>query len=447
MDPTVGTGGEYGSGKQVSRRMVLRNMAAAGLVLGTGRSALSALDLGSVVKSPQMRYPNTGVGITGWTWQGGEPYVDVLQSDFSLFQKSHAGDTLNLQSVGYTDYFTKFQTAWAGGAPPDFLEMAWSGQYVSLIRAGALQPLDDVLATGFPPFFPNVASTLKFFGHTYGMAMDVNNLTIGYNKKIFAKLGLSVPKTHAELVALSGPLQKAGYQGLAVGLADAWPAGDMWFAQMAYEAPMNQAIPMAEEGKMSWTAAPFVAAAQRAQQLKPLLSSSASALTSTDGITLFAQEKAAMFYPIGNFFTPLVTQQNPNLDYDIFPFPPPSASTPPRATGGAAVIFSAPTKSTKLSVVADYLRTVMSPAGLEILVKDGYFPATPAANISQNSSHLYRRQGSYQATAATRAIFLPKTYAALLSGMQALLGGSGTPQDVVNGMEAAAKSEPSVAQR
>jgi hypothetical protein len=99
-------------------------------------------------------------------------------------------------------------------------------------------------------------------------------------------------------------------------------------------------------------------------------------------------------------------------------------------------------KSDKLAAFADYMRVTMSKRGLALLVKNGYFPATADAILKANTNALYRREGFYQKTVATRSIFLPKTYAALLSGMQALLVGSTTPAKLVASLEAAAMSEP-----
>jgi hypothetical protein len=88
------------------------------------------------------------------------------------------------------------------------------------------------------------------------------------------------------------------------------------------------------------------------------------------------------------------------------------------------------------------MKVVMSPKGLALLVKNNYFPATPNAILKANTNALYRHEGFYQKTVATRSIFLPKTYAALLSGMQGLLAGSTTPAKMVAGLQAAALSEP-----
>ena len=47
---------------------------------------------------------------------------------------------------------------------------------------------------------------------------------------------------------------------------------------------------------------------------------------------------------------------------------------------------------------------------------------------------------SFQPTAATRAIFVPDVYTALLNQMQALLTGGSSPKDVVSALAKAAKS-------
>jgi ABC-type glycerol-3-phosphate transport system substrate-binding protein len=110
--------------------------------------------------------------------------------------------------------------------------------------------------------------SLKVDGTTYAIPMDVNTLTIAYNKDVFEELGLEVPSTHDELLALAKPLRAAGLQPLAIGLKDQWPAGDVWFAHMAYTDDSGQAIRQAESGGTSWDSEPFLRAAQTADRLR-----------------------------------------------------------------------------------------------------------------------------------------------------------------------------------
>jgi raffinose/stachyose/melibiose transport system substrate-binding protein len=376
-----------------------------------------------------------------WHWQQeATGYPGVFQASIDRF-KAKFGDDAQMSSIDFPSYFAKFKTAVAGGDPPDLMEMSWTGDYRDVIKAGALMPLDSALASGFPKFYKPVMDSLRYNGHIYGIPIDLNTLTIAYNKSIFQKLHLKVPKTYAQLLAMAKPIRKAGYQPLTVNEKDAWPGGDLWFAQVAYTDKSGNAIRQAELGKAKWTDPRFLAAAKNVEQLKKsgLLADGSNSTDFVGNVAAFSRGKIAMAYPVGNFNTSLIDKGvGKRFKYDLFPFPPLKAGQKTLATGGPAIILSVPAKAKNAAKAINLIRVMTDATGQQELVKKNFIPSAPA-NISSNPSAIYRRMVSFQATAQTRAIFVPTVYTALLNGVQGMLAGSKSPQQVVKGMQAAMK--------
>jgi raffinose/stachyose/melibiose transport system substrate-binding protein len=416
---------------RIDRRELLRRGAvgaAAAGVLGSGAGQAFA-------------GTSAGAGLELWSWQAQNAYPDIFAAAGKRWS-AKSGGKFHQTTIPYASYWAKFKTAVAGADTPDVMEMSWTGQYHDLIKAGTLTPLDPALKHGFPAFFKPVMDSLAYQGKHYAIPLDLNTLTIAYNKDLFAKLHLKVPKTFAELLALAKPIRDGGYQPLAVNVADGWPDGDLWFAQVAYTDPTGKAIRRAETGAIPWTASPFVRAAENVQRMKDagLFADGADALNFNTSIAAFATGQVAMTYPHGNFSTGIIAKAvGSKFEWDLFPFPPLKAGAKSLATGGPAIIWSIPAKAKNPEGALDYMRATTDKTGFAALVKENFIPSAKAS-VAGNSSAIYRRMVSFQPTAATRAIFVPDVYTALLNEMQALVGGSSKAQDVVKAMQKAAKS-------
>lgn|GEM_PF-748749 len=122
-------------------------------------------------------------------------------------------DATNWQKTAATTIFNS----------PDHPDATWwwcarTFQYKDIIAAGLLEPLDDLYAReGWDSAFPK--GTLDFYtepdGHRYAVNEGVVwTPYVWYNKDIFKKVGVEVPKTWDEFYAVSKKLRDAGYEPL-----------------------------------------------------------------------------------------------------------------------------------------------------------------------------------------------------------------------------------------
>jgi raffinose/stachyose/melibiose transport system substrate-binding protein len=422
---------EQEAGTTLSRRELLTR----GALLGVGASLV-----GPGLVDQALAAVSGGTKVQVWSWQSTGGYPKVFDAVGKQFGKVDAPNSAQYKYFPYADYFTKFKTAAAGGRVPDMLEMEWSGNYHAAVDAGTLRDLTKDIQTGFPKFYATAMAQMRYKNKIFGIPMDLNTLTIAYNKDIFTKLGLTVPATLADLLAMVPKIKAAGLQPMSLNAKDAWPNGDLWFSQLAYTDPNATTLRAAEAGKAPWTSQQFVDAANNVQKMQQagLFSENAASLDFTGAYTEFATGKSAMLYPVGNFGTPVIDSISKGaIKYGLFPVPPPAGGAP-RATGGAAIIWSIPAKTKNVDAALALARVFSGPFGTKTLIAANYIPAFKTS-VASNNSQIYKRMVSFQGNAGTRSMFIPKINTALLSEMTAVIEGSASGQDLVNALAAAAK--------
>ena len=92
-------------------------------------------------------------------------------------------------------------------------------------RTGKVAPLDAYYAKykwdGINDFYRGRNS---YQGKLYGVPMEQDLMGVYYNRDVFKKLGLEVPKTYAEFQAVAAKVKEAGLVPIAFGNRDRWPA-------------------------------------------------------------------------------------------------------------------------------------------------------------------------------------------------------------------------------
>jgi ABC-type glycerol-3-phosphate transport system substrate-binding protein len=409
--------------------------------LAIGSASLAVISVAFATGPGGASTPKGGGNISVWEWQAGTSYIPVFQNAAHRYTAQYGGN-VNIQSVPFTSYFTKFTTNLdAGSGVPDVMEMSWTGEYQTLAKSGALLPLNKYLTTGFPTFNKAAMGSLTVNGQVYGIPMDMNTLTIAYNEGIFAKLGIKIPTSLAQLIALAAPIRAAGYQPLGVNEMDGWPLPDLWFSQVAYTDPTHSLIFQADDGKSGWNNPQFVKAASNVKSMLngKLFADGSPSLTLTSLSAAFGQGQVAMMYPAGNFDTSLIDQaDNGKFKYALFPFPPVVAGQKPLATGGPAIIWSIPAKSKNPVAALNYIRETVNAVGQAVEEANNFIPSAASFKVPANANPIYKQMTGFQPTAQTRAIFNASVNTALGNAMSGLLSGTVSPKQLGVDLQAAA---------
>ena len=199
-----------------------------------------------------------------------------------------------------------------------------------------------------------------------------------YNKDIFAKLGLSVPKTWEEFLAAAAKIKAAGIVPVANSLGDEWDIAEVVFMSIAPNFIGGREGRLAyESGKKAWNDADMVSAFQAMKDLVPFLPSGFEALTYNDSNALFATGKAAMYFD-GSWT--LGTFKDVPFNWGVFAPPPPAGKKAQVCFhADAGLTMNANTKHPKEA--AEFLAWICSKEGATTAAKylpTGFYPMIDA---------------------------------------------------------------------
>ncbi|WP_425148569.1 ABC transporter substrate-binding protein [Deinococcus sp.] len=218
-----------------------------------------------------------------------------------------------------------------------------------------------------PDFRKAVGTSKGLYGAPIGSTF---NGGIMYNKKVYAKLGLSVPKTWAAFISNSQKIKAAGIIPVLVSYGDTWTSqlfvlAD--FANVTAQVPDWSAKYTANKAK--YANPPALAGFAHTEEIykKQLMNRDFASLTNVNALKLLATGQAA-HYPMITAVIGNVVQSNPGQVNDIGYFAVPSDAGTPHATvweaSGAYIPKS--TTGAKLAAAEKLVAFLNSPAGCEI---------------------------------------------------------------------------------
>ena len=159
--------------------------------------------------------------VTLWEIANGQQ-KRLVQETVKRFDKNHADIDVVVQFFQNNPYKYKLRTAMGAGEPPD-LFVGWGGGVLqSYVDSGKVAPVPQSVKTS--RFFPSVTQTVTFNGKLYGVPSDgTQPVLFYYNRKIFKKYGISVPKTWKDLLAAVHALRSKGVVPISLAGQSKWP--------------------------------------------------------------------------------------------------------------------------------------------------------------------------------------------------------------------------------
>jgi len=113
------------------------------------------------------------------------------------------------------DYPNKVRTALLGSGAPDVFELPTLS--VDQVKAGLLEPLDDLIADVKSDFTPASLKPYTVDGKLYGIKMINDPTFVYYRKSLFQKAGIQPPKTIDDLIAASKAVANGTMKGIYIG--------------------------------------------------------------------------------------------------------------------------------------------------------------------------------------------------------------------------------------
>jgi raffinose/stachyose/melibiose transport system substrate-binding protein len=264
--------------------------------------------------------------VTVWSWRS---------QDAPLWQ--HVQDALNKQgvkvqiqfrAVNATSYDSVLQTAMDGGRGPDIMYTRAGEGTQSYAAANMLQPLDD--SVDFSKISSAPLESTRYAGKTYAVPFAIQTMVVYYNKDLFAKYGLAIPKVWSDLIHICDVFKAHGITPIAAMGIQNWMLA-LNFDEVGASLMDDNFTQMLVNRKASYTATPYVNALAHFQQLSQYFEPNFAAVGSAgnEQETMFALGKSAMVMD-GIWEWPLILQYNKNLQIGEFLVPPLQANQSPK---------------------------------------------------------------------------------------------------------------------
>lgn len=372
--------------------------------------------------------------------------LTALKQELTHFTKQ-SGVKVNLQVLPSTDNLrTLVQTRLRSANGPDvFAYDTGPGFAGVLAKAGLLYDLTSHAKQAKWPLFAWTKPSVTFAGRFYGIPDQIEEVGLYYNKDLFRKLNLPAPTTMAALKKAAAGLKKAGKIAFANGDKEGWEGGHQLSMALAGEVGPRKMADLIE-GRSNWNSTGVKnalgtwAGFQKAGYLAP----SPNGINYDNSNSLFYSGKAGMD-PTGTW---LIQDMKDSAKFDVgfVSFPAPAGPAVPTTGLGGGTFMSAGSKNTTAAL--KLLDFFVSKHYGQFELSQYTIPAFPVEGASSaNSTPLFQQVAKDTAaygksgSGTGQNIDVAETDVfnkAMWDGMQGILGGTKTPAQVAQSLQAAA---------
>ncbi|MCU1437123.1 MAG: extracellular solute-binding protein [Naasia sp.] len=419
-------------------------MALAGCGGGNGGTPAADVDLSEVT------HEGTVSVITRYAGNY-ESFFEKMKADY---EDMHPDVTIDLQQESDQGYKDKIKTLTASQSLPD-IYFTWPGNYAEqFYDNGVALDLTEVIAPGTEWGDTMAPSALEAFtkeGVTYAVPFGLDAKFMVYNQKLFADAGVTVPETLEELIETCGTLRAAGITPMSFGNVDGWPALHYITQLNSYNVPAET---LAADFKPETATFDHPGYAKSLEQFTEILTECTDSGTGANGVDYYTERdafgagKAAMFYVENLEFGATVPEgsQAEADGWDQFKLPAPSdAEGDTEALTGAPDGFLINSRSKNAALAVDFMKFVTSQENASELTAQMGIPSPVKDSLTEeNSTPQLRESIDVLQSASSLSIWLdtvtvPDVADAFLSGVEGLISGARSPEDVMSSVQAASE--------
>ena len=371
------------------------------------------------------------------------PYTDATITEF---RRQHPDIKLEYVKGAVSFEEGSAQTLLRSGSGPDVLLVnSGPGRVGLLADAGLIASLDEIFEKdGLDERFdPGVLEQTRAGqgGHVYEIVEGLDVFQVYYNKAVFDRHGVTVPKTWAEFLSTCTTLRAAGVLPLVAGVRDNFAGG--WLLGALVQASAGRDT-MSEiiYGDRSFADPAVVAGGQAMVELLErgcLDGRQAAALDGGQADAAFWRGAAAMtVIPQGS----MVEAERDGTDvssYAAFPMPPREAGADALPTAGLAVSWVVNNSTRSLSAVNAWLSFISSAEYLELTAQHRrtLVPAQKVpADLELEPSVRESLEKVAQGTGFNPSVYLPEAAKeAWYQAVQGLITGRTTPDKAMKAVQ------------
>ena len=435
--------------------MFLSTASLAAIVAATfvvvGISAVSAAD--AVVADPNAKVDYTGTVsvLTKFGLQQLSPFfVDAAKK----YEALHPGVKVELIQESDDSVKGKTKALVASNSLPD-VYFTWTGSwgenFVRGKRAVDLTPVIGPDTEWGQTLATAAVSAFQYNGKLYGIPLYLDAKFMGYNKSLFEKAGITEPKTFDDLLSACASLKKTGVTPISFGNKEGWPGVHYAGQLLAYNVPQATLEKDFVPATAEYTDPGYVESLKQYKQIIDECSdgSGTNGSSYASALQQFSNGKSAMYYQeIIEFDQSTADGALKRENFGFFKLPvPKDAKGDVKAIEGAPEGYMINAASKNVPLAIDFMRFVTSAKNGKILSAPPY--GQPSATVGGYSAESMNPPVVDGLKVIADSSYLmpwldtanpPRVAAAWLSGLQALIGGSMTPEQVMERVKEAAAS-------
>lgn len=236
------------------------------------------------------------------TADGNSQSTAIIDELTALYEETNPTMSFKYESLGGADLSRKIQLLAASNDLPAVFSYPSGKPLLDLIDSHAVLDMEETFRQLgiYDSLLPTAVELLK--SHVdgkglYALPLELNIEGFWYNKAIFARFGLDVPRTWDEMLDAAAALQREGVQPFALAGKEKWPITRMINAYIirAYGA---DAMLQVDRGERRLTDPGFIEAAKVVQDmaLQGYYGVNVSKVDFRGSMQAFMQGRAAMFY-------------------------------------------------------------------------------------------------------------------------------------------------------
>ena len=373
--------------------------------------------------------------------------IPIVEGIIAKYEAENPNVKIVRESYGFKEMKTLIKTALGSGTGPDIMQYGSGAGFMGpLLEANLLLPLDKYVSKyGWrDSIYPWTWDSNTFDGQVFGIGHELEMIGVYYNKDIFKKLGLKVPRTYDEFLAVAQKTKDAGYIPLAFANGPGWPAYHL-FSSYANILAGKERIEAMLADKIPWTHHSIVQAIQMAfvdlNEAGYFIPSS-NAVDYGEGNALFYTGQAAMHHTGMWLYGSIL--DNSDFEVGFFAFPPifNMPSLPPGGLGSSLMLSSATKHPDE---AAAFLDVYFSREVAKIWIEDALI--IPPLNIDTSRFKLEKLFQGFAQTireASTGSgglgynidVLTPPEYnTAMKEGFQAVMNGQRTPTEQAKALQ------------
>lgn len=296
--------------------------------------------------------------------------VEVMQALADKFNETHEGYTIEVFAPA--DAGTVLKTRMAKNDMPDIIAMGGNMEYTEVQSAGMLVDL-----TG-EEFVANLQESYLQMVYdvngdkeeaVYGVPYATNASGILYNVEKFEQLGLEIPKTWDELIAVCDAAVAAGETPFLLTYKDAWTALCPWNSM----APDLQPANFTDDRLAGTTtfAGTHEEIAEKYLTLLDYAQPDFMGLGYDDGNKAFANGEGLMMIN-GNWAINQYTNSNAEFKCGMFAFPASNDESVNYVTSGVDVLLAVSASSENVDIAKEFVAFMLEPENCQTYIDDQF---------------------------------------------------------------------------